>query len=764
MKTNGIIAKKIHIRGIVQGVGFRPTVYTYAFESGLNGWVRNTSNGVEILVEGPPSTIEGFLNRLRENPPPLAKVDSCKVEQIPFTNVSGFEILESVPVEGDFQPISPDLNLCPDCLRELFDPADRRFRYPFINCTNCGPRFTIIRDIPYDRPKTTMSIFEMCPECRKEYDDPLNRRFHAQPVACPKCGPHVWFESMGEIVTRGEDAIREAREWIKTGRIVAIKGLGGYLLSCDAANQTAVGNLRERKRRIQKPFAIMASDIEAIRDHCNISTDEEKMLLSVESPIMILERKSECTLSKELAPGQRSLGFMLPYTPLHHLLMEKELGYPEVLVMTSGNLSEEPISYTDDDARQRLSSVADAFLMHNREINIRTDDSVVRVFRGQGYPIRRARGYSPSPVWLPFSVPPILGVGAELKNTISLGREHYAFISHHIGDLQNLETTESFIQAIQHFELLFRVKPERIVCDLHPDYRSSLYAAERACAENIPLFKVQHHHAHLAACLADNQWNSIELVIGVCFDGTGLGTDGAIWGGEFLLGGYSSFSREFHFSYIPLPGGDAAISKPCRSALAYLWKSGIPWDEDLLPVKANSESEIDLIRQQLQKEINTPSTSSVGRLFDAVSSLLGICQNSTYEGQAAIELENAAGTGISEYYNYDFLEDQIDVSAMFMEIIGDLRNGTDNSIISAKFHNTLAQIILATVKRIRIKAGVSTVALSGGVWQNMRLLEGTIGLLEDNEFEVLWHHQVPANDGCISLGQIMIASAIIGEG
>ncbi len=760
MKIEKKYTKKIYIRGIVQGVGFRPTVYTYALEYGLDGWVRNTSSGVEILVSGTQDSLEGFIERLRENPPPLAKVDSFIIEELNPPSNEGFEIFESEPKEGEFLPISPDLSICPDCLRELFDSSDRRYRYPFINCTNCGPRYTIIQDIPYDRPKTTMFPFTMCSECKEEYDNPLNRRFHAQPVACPHCGPQVWFETAGNITCRGNEAIREAREWIKVGKIVAIKGLGGYLLACDVANKSAVGNLRLRKKRIQKPFALMASDMEAIRVQCEVSKQEENLLLSAEAPIVLLERKKECLLPEELAPGQHTLGFMLPYTPLHHLLLEKESGYPKILVMTSGNLSEEPIAYTDEDARQKLTSITDAFLMHNREIKIRTDDSVVRLFRDQVYPIRRARGYTPSPIRLPRSVSPILGVGAELKNTVTLARENYAFMSHHIGDLENLETTDSFNQAIPHFERLFRVKTERIACDLHPDYRSSLYAAERACVEEIPLVKVQHHHAHLAACLADNHWNSEKPVIGVCFDGTGLGTDGAIWGGEFLLGGYSGFSREYHLSYVPLPGGDAAISKPYRSALAYLWNAGIAWEEDLFPVAVPPEAEKALILQQLVKNINSPRTSSMGRLFDAVSSLLGICQIATYEGQAAIELENFTGADTSTYFSFDFLDDQIDVSEMFSGIVSDLRNGTEKTHISAKFHNTLAQIVLAAVQKIQRKAGVSTVALSGGVWQNMRLLEGTIGLLEEKGFNVLWHQQVPANDGCISLGQIMVASAM----
>ncbi len=765
MNLSKTVTKKLYIRGIVQGVGFRPTVYSYAHKYGVEGWVRNTSNGVEILASGSESAVDGFIQHLRDTPPRLAKVDSFLVEQAEQGMHSGFAILDSQPMEGEFLPISPDLSICPDCLRELYDPTDRRFHYPFINCTNCGPRFTIINDIPYDRPKTTMAGFQMCPDCEREYNDPLDRRFHAQPVACPVCGPQIWFETGGTITSRGEDAIQESRAAIQNGKIIAVKGLGGYLLACDAANGATVETLRARKQRSQKPFALMASSLEVITRHCFVSNEEKLALLSPEAPIVLLQKKPGCALPGGIAPGQQSLGFMLPYTPLHHLLLEKRTGFPEILVMTSGNRSEEPIAYTDDEARQNLETLADGFLMHNREINIRTDDSVVRFFRGDLYPIRRARGFVPSPVRLPFSVAPILGVGAEMKNTITVAREDYAFISHHIGDLENLETSESFTQAIPHFEQLFRVHPKLISCDLHPDYRSSRYAEERACAENIPLVKVQHHHAHLAACLADNKWDSEEPVIGVCFDGTGLGTDGAIWGGEFLLGGYASFTREYHLAYTPLPGGDAAISKPSRSALAHLWKAGISWDEDLAPVQATSVQEKTLILQQLQKGINAPPTSSIGRLFDAVSSLLGICHLTTYEGQAAIDLENAISlVNDREGYGFDFHADQIDVSQMLREIVADIRKDVQVSRISCKFHHTLARVVLTAAQKIKSKTGISTVALSGGVWQNMHLLEGTINLLESNGFEVLWHHQVPANDGSISLGQIMVASAITQKG
>jgi hydrogenase maturation protein HypF len=762
--TVNMIGKKILIKGIVQGVGFRPTVYTYAHASKLTGWVRNTSSGVEIQVTGNPESVSVFLNQLRTNPPPLAKIDSFSVEEIPPLEYADFNILLSEPEEGDFLPVSADLNICPDCASELFDPADRRFRYPFINCTNCGPRYTIIQDIPYDRIKTTMSAFQMCPACEKEYHDPQNRRFHAQPIACPICGPQVWFEINGKQVCRGNEAIIQARDYIQSGKNVAIKSIGGYLLACDAANEQAVSNLRLRKNRIQKPFALMASTIGKIENHCNVSQKELNILSSSSSPIVLLEKKSSSTISSIIAPGQRTLGFMLPYTPLHHLLLEPADGYPQILVMTSGNVIEEPIAYKDDDARQHLDSLADGFLMHNREINIRTDDSVVRLFRGNNYPIRLSRGYAPIPICLPNPIAPMLAVGAELKNTITVCRDEYAFMSQYIGDLENLETTESFEETIRHMEKLFRIQPQIIACDLHPDYRSSMYAEDRSCSDQVPLIRVQHHHAHLTACLGDNGWDSSEPVIGVCFDGTGYGTDGAIWGGEFLLGGYNGFERLFHLAYTPLPGGDAAISKPARSALAHLWKANIAWDPGFESSKSLTDSELSILINQLNKGINSPLTSSMGRLFDAVSSILGICQFSSYEGQAAIELENLADPFEKGSYPLPHYGDQIDPSTMWKELIQDIHNKISASMIAAKFHNSIAQMVLSTCSSIQISTGCKIVALSGGVWQNIRLLASTIDYLTDAGFKVMIHRQVPTNDGGISLGQIMIASAQSGKG
>jgi hydrogenase maturation protein HypF len=753
-----IVAKKIFIRGIVQGVGFRPKVFTYAKESQVNGWVKNTSAGVEIVIEGTPARVEKFISKLLVSPPPLAKVDSFVVSETTPTLYKDFTILESQSDPLEFLPISPDFAICPDCQKEMFDSKDRRYRYPFINCTNCGPRFSIIREIPYDRPFTSMAGFNMCPECRTEYTDPENRRFHAQPIACPTCGPQLWYELDGKVLARKEDAVQMTRQKIRAGKIVAVKGLGGYLLACDATNPKAVSELRQRKNRVQKPFALMAWDMKTIQKYCLASKDEETLLSSPQSPIVLLTKKTGQKLPVSIAPGQTSFGFMLPYTPLHLLLMEPEPGYPEVLIMTSGNQSEEPIAFKDDDARERLASFADGFLMHDRPIEMRTDDSVSRVVESNPYLIRRARGYAPNPVQLPMQVLPILALGGEMKNTFCLSRDNYAFMSHHIGEMNSQETFQAFESGIQHFEKIFRINHQLFACDLHPDYLSSNYARQRSCAENKELFQIQHHHAHLAACLADNGWKSDEQVIGLCFDGTGFGIDDAIWGGEFLVGNYEGFNRLSHFGYLPLPGGDAAIQHPWRIAAAYLWASGMEWEKDLPPFRGISSLETQLLTKQLQKRINTPLTSSLGRLFDAVSALTGICENTSYEGQAAIELEAALDPDEKGAYEFEIAPSrEIEIKKLLNQVVKDIHQNTPVGKISARFHKGLRNIITTTCDSIRKECGIQTVALSGGVWQNQTLLAGTIKGLTNAGFQVLWHHQVPTNDGGIALGQTMIA-------
>lgn len=758
MERDAASGLRVFVRGIVQGVGFRPFIFNLAQRLGLKGWVKNTSSGVEIEVSGRAEDLERFVQAVRSEAPPLARIDELNIAPIDANGHGAFEIRESQPEEGAYIPISPDMAICPDCRRELFDPADRRYRYPFINCTNCGPRFSIIQDIPYDRPNTTMSDFAMCPQCQAEYDNPRDRRFHAQPVACPECGPHIWFETGGEKHASGEDALRQARAWLQAGKILAVKGLGGFHLACDAANPAAVSELRRRKKRSDKPFALMAFDLRVIRKHCFISPEEETLLTSPQAPVTLLERRPESNVAPEVAPGQRTLGFMLPYTPLHLLLLEPAPGYPEVLVMTSGNLSEEPIAYRDDEGRARLEPLADGFLMHDRPIHMRVDDSVMRTARGGRYPIRRARGYAPDPVTLPESVEPLLAAGAELKNAFCLARDHYAFLSHHIGDMENYETLRSFEEGIRHFERLFRVQPQLIACDLHPNYLATRYAQQRAAEENLPLVGVQHHHAHLAACLADSGWRSAEPVIGLSFDGTGYGDDQAIWGGEVLVGGYAQYTRRFHLTYVPLPGGDRAVRKPARMALAHLWAAGIDWEGDLPPVMALCEEERTLLRVQVERRINAPLTSSMGRFFDAASALLGVRQQVTYEGQAAIELEAVADRQEMGYYPFDIHDDLIDPAPLWQALLADWRAGVKTPVLAARFHNSLAQLARTLCLAVRAESGARTVALSGGVWQNLLLLERTVPLLEEAGFAVLTHQQTPPNDGCIALGQVMVAA------
>ncbi len=533
-----LIGAQIHITGIVQGVGFRPFVYNLALQHEMSGWVKNTSAGVDLQVEGSADRLVAFINALKKQPPALARIDTFAVADCPPAGITGFEIVHSVAIPGAFQPISPDVSVCPDCLRELFDPKDRRFHYPFINCTNCGPRFTIIRDIPYDRPHTTMAGFPLCPDCAAEYSNPLDRRFHAQPVACPVCGPHVSleFDPAGSGAVQDEAALLKAQELLLAGKIIAIKGLGGFHLACDAGNPAAVAELRRRKLRVDKPFALMMADVAQVQRHCLLSEGEQTLLESGARPIVLLARRPDSPLSEAIAPGQNSLGVMLPYTPLHYLLFARlgELEPAPVLVMTSGNLSEEPIVTDNHEAHARLQSLADAFLVHDRPIHTRCDDTVLRHFPAAEttYPIRRARGYAPFPVRLPWDTPPLLAAGAELKNTFCLTHDNYAFLSHHIGDMQNYETLRSFEEGIQHFEKLFRVQPQALAYDLHPDYLASRYVLERAGRENLPALGIQHHHAHIAAVMAEHGVADDRPVIGVAFDGVGYGDDGAIWGGE----------------------------------------------------------------------------------------------------------------------------------------------------------------------------------------------------------------------------------------
>lgn len=754
-----VVGKHIHITGVVQGVGFRPFVYGLAVRYNLLGEVGNTSSGVDISVEGVPGQIDSFIQSLTIEAPPLARIDSIEVTAAQANGFTAFSIVDSILQAGAFQPIPPDVALCADCRRELFDPNNRRYLYPFINCTNCGPRFTIIKDIPYDRPLTTMASFEMCPDCAKEYSDPLDRRFHAQPIACPTCGPEVWLVQSGQTKSKGDEAILAAQQLLAQGKIVAIKGLGGVHLACDATNAETVAELRKRKGRVDKPFALMAANLESIEQFCEVNDQERALLQSPQHPIVLLNKRSDSEISHYVAPGQSTLGVMLPYTPLHELLFHPSSVIPHPLVMTSGNFSEEPIATDNDDALARLAPLADAFLLHNRNIHLRCDDSVVRVFENEELPIRRSRGYAPYPVKLPSNAPPILATGGELKNTFCMTRDNYAFLSQHIGDVENYETLKSLEESVAHFEKLFRIKPSIIAYDLHPDYLASRFALQQAERENIQSIGVQHHHAHIAACMVENGLAGDRPVIGVAFDGTGYGTDGAIWGGEFLIADYRGFERAAHLTYVPLPGGDAATRHPYRTALSYLQQADIEWTNDLAPVQIADPIERSTIAKQIEMKINAPLTSSMGRLFDAVASILNVRQAVNYEGQAAIELEALADKNeIGAYPVSIDGQGEIDVSEIIRSVVADIRSGMPRSIVSARFHNSIALMACEVCQSIRERYGLNEVALSGGVFQNVTLLKRTLDLLRAENFKVYTHRLVPPNDGGLALGQAVIAA------
>ncbi|MGA3188524.1 MAG: carbamoyltransferase HypF [Bryobacteraceae bacterium] len=741
-----MVRYRLYVSGIVQGVGFRPFVYSLAARHALTGMVGNTSSGVVIEIQGAAEAASAFVDQIRNFPPPLAVIDSLTVDSIDIRHEAGFVIADSQAQPLASTPISPDIAVCSDCLREMFDPSDRRYRYPFINCTNCGPRFTIIQDIPYDRPFTTMRAFPMCSECEAEYHDPANRRFHAQPNACPVCGPQVSF---GTCV--GNAAMEAAADALRRGAVVAIKGIGGFHLACDATNDDAVRNLRDRKGRSAKPFAMMARDLERVSCYANVSADEARLLTTKERSIVLLRAKHNASISLSIAPGNRYFGFLLPYSPLHHLLLGET-----PLVMTSGNLSDEPIVKDNDEALLRLATLADAFLLHNRDIHVVCDDSVTRVFEGRELPIRRSRGYSPMPVKLSRTGPTVLAVGGELKSTFCLTRDDNAYMSQHIGDMENLETLAAFEHAFGHFKALFRAEPQRVVCDLHPNYLSSRWAAAYAAERKLPLIRVQHHHAHLASVMAEHSLDGVKPIIGVVFDGTGYGTDGAIWGGEILCGGFDKFERLMHLKYVPLPGGDASIRRPTRMAFAHLWAAGIEWNEGLgcTPV------ELRVLRRQLETGTNCVPTSSMGRLFDAIAALIGVRQNVTYEAQAAIEMEAMCeGFNIDRGYRFSLNGGVFDPAPVFQAALKDLRGKVSPAEIATAFHHAVAELVLTCCVTAREQRGLNTVGLSGGVFQNTTLLKLVTEALARHEFQVLTHRKVPPNDGGLALGQ-----AVIGRG
>ncbi len=748
---------RISVRGVVQGVGFRPFIYRLAQQHDLKGWVRNTSGNVEIEVEGDEARLNRFIEELETQAPPMSRIESIETSFAAPRGYRDFSIKDSLSRQGHYQLVSPDIATCPDCKQEIFSSTDRRFRYAFTNCTNCGPRFTIIEDIPYDRPKTTMRSFKMCPLCRREYDNPLDRRFHAQPNACPVCGPSLELVDSNGTSVECKDIISAASLLLKEGKIVAVKGLGGFQLACDATSDGAVTTLRERKRRLSKPLAVMIGTIEEIERHCLFSPEERELLESPQAPIVLLHWKEGSNITKIVAPKLNYLGVMLPYTPLHHLLL-KEVGLP--LVMTSGNLSEEPIAKDNDEALRRLNGIADYFLWHNRDIYARYDDSVYVVEEGKARALRRARGYAPYPVFLPFKAKQILACGAEDKNTFCLTKDEHAFLSQHIGDMENAETLEHFENTIELYKKLFRVEPEIIAYDLHPEYLATKYALELGA--NLKMVPVQHHHAHIVSCMVEN--NVREPVIGVAFDGTGYGPDGTIWGGEFLVADYKDFRRVGHFECVPLLGGAAAIKKPYRMALSYLYTFlGEGFSLEGLPLATIDSAEVEVIKQQLKKKINSPLTSSAGRLFDAVSALVGVREKIDYEAQAAIELEMIASDAM-EAKAYPFVinveegRGVVGLGELWSALVSDVKDKLSPSLISLKFHKTIAEVTAEMCKLFSKNAGLKRVALSGGVFQNRLLLKLTLAALRREGFDVLTHHLVPPNDGGISLGQAVIAN------
>ncbi|HME07574.1 MAG TPA: carbamoyltransferase HypF [Bryobacteraceae bacterium] len=761
------VRKRIQVQGVVQGVGFRPFVYRIAQSLGVRGHVLNSSEGVVIEAEAAENTLRQFLAVLQTDLPPLARIDSLTVSTMEPLGATSFAIRQSTAVAGQFALVPPDVATCEECRRDFTRRSDRRYGYPFTNCTNCGPRYTIIRDVPYDRPKTTMEEFAMCPACQGEYDDPANRRFHAEPNACPECGPSLALLSADEMASDSPPrfsadvaVLERTRNLLQQGEIVAIKGLGGFHLACDAANDRAVGLLRERKRRSGKAFALMARDIETVDRLCLVTPSDRALLLSSRRPIVLLSRRDNTGVSGNVAPGNTRLGVMLPYTPLHYLLFENSPGY-DALVMTSGNLSEEPIVSRNQEAWPRLKGLADHFLLHNREIQTRVDDSVVESFEDREYPVRRSRGFAPQPVDLGMPVQEILACGGQLKNTLCLTKDRYAILSQHIGDLENVETMEFFRETLDHLQRFFRVSPVAVAHDLHPNYLSTRFALEESgLRPGLRPIAVQHHHAHIASCMADNGLDG--RVIGVALDGTGYGTDGKIWGGEFLTCDFADFVRCGHLGYIPLAGGDSAVRQPWRSALAYLG-AAFGSESTSLPLnlfQAVPPKQVAFVNKMISQNIQVVETSSCGRLFDAMASILGVRHETTYEGQAAIELE-AVATDDPETYPVDFHGTgpfQIDFRKTIQSVVQDALQGTPVPVISGRFHRTMGQVVVDACDRIRESEGLNRVCLSGGAFQNLRLLKYSADGLRGRGFEVFIHRRVPPNDGGLSLGQAVIAN------
>ncbi len=755
LTTDRRIRREITITGIVQGVGFRPFIHRLAQKHGIAGTVHNFTGGVVIEAEGQPEAVAAFIGDLPREKPPIARIDDITVVELPALGDAEFVITPSREAAGGTILLSPDVAMCDDCLRELFDPDDRRYRYPFINCTNCGPRFTIIQSVPYDRPNTTMRPFSMCRHCQAEYDDIGDRRYHAQPNACPVCGPEVEL-IFGDERCSADEAIEQAIELLAAGKIVAIKGLGGFHLACDATSQDAVQELRRRKGREEKPLAIMSTSLEEMESYCHLTEEAQELLTGAIRPIVLLKKRTS-VIAPSVAPDSKYYGVMTPYTPLHHLLLADDR--LPALVMTSGNLSEEPLATQNDEARGRLAHIADGFLLHDREIEIGCDDSVVRPTKLGPIVMRRARGYVPFPVTLKRDLGRVLAVGGHLKNTFCLTDGRNAFLSQHIGDLEDANTLDYFQWCVDHLQDVLRVEPELIAHDLHPDYLSSHYAQRLAEERGLDAVAVQHHHAHIAACMAEHA--AVGPVLGIACDGTGYGADGTVWGCEILLSDYDDYTRAAHLEYVPLPGGEQAIKEPWRVAAVYLHRQGL-LDADIDFCHNLDRPRWRLLEQMIEKNINCPSASSAGRLFSAVSALVGLRSVDAYEGQSAMMLE-AAATDAEGVYSYEITESDgmlvMSPGLMFVEIVADLEAGKDTGEISVRFHNTFVAMVGDAAVRVAKKTGIKQIAMSGGTFQNELVLHGLPQRLTEVGLEVLIHQETPPNDGGLALGQAVVASA-----
>jgi hydrogenase maturation protein HypF len=760
------VRQRIRVCGVVQGVGFRPHVHRLATALGLSGFVGNDTEGVFVEVEGPTDAVERFGSRLVAEAPPMALIEGVEVRPLDLLGDHGFRIVDSKETSGAVTLLPPDVAVCDDCLAELVDPGDRRHRYPFINCTNCGPRFTITRRLPYDRPNTTMAGFPLCAECARQYHDPGDRRFHAQPLACPVCGPRLWFEgSDGSLVNGSDAALAETQRALADGQVVAIKGIGGYHLACDATNGRAVDELRRRKHRPDKPLAVMVADLEAAERLAHLDPVACGLLTSPQRPIVLVDRRPATPLAPSVAPGSPQLGLLLPYSPLHHLLFAPVPGtdapVPGPLVMTSGNLTDEPICHDDVDARARLGEIADAWLVHDRPIHMPCDDSVVRVEGGGELPVRRARGFAPLPVRLPFDSAPLLATGGEMKNTFCLATGRHAWVSQHLGDVGSLETVQAYERALDLFARCYQVTPTRSAADAHPGYQIRQWAEDHTDG---PVALVQHHHAHIASVMAEHAVPDGHEVVGFAFDGTGYGPDGAVWGGEVLIASYGDFRRATHLAYVPLPGGDAAVRHPARVALAHLWAAGIPWDDGLAPVRDLSSETRAVLARQFERDIECVPTSSMGRLFDAVSSLVGLRHTVSFEAQAAMELEALASShrGPTPAYRFDTDDGRIDAAPVIAGIADDMRSGRPPGGVALGFHHAVASMMADRAAHLAGETGIGTVALSGGVFQNALLLGLARDRIRAEGLEVLTHRVVPPNDGGLSLGQVAVAASRAG--